>query len=90
MRAKLKHPVLAVSLVGVLLTALSACTPHHDHFHNKFGLMHEQFHGETHPWAEHHQFLQGWEELPRDYRGRGSYSRRYDDRDPYYGSILRW
>jgi len=90
MSTNLKHTVFAVLLIGVLLTALSACTTRHDRFHNNFGLTHEQFYEEPYPQAEHPRFHQSWGELPRDYRSRGGYSGRYDDREPYYGSILRW
>ncbi len=90
MSTKLKHTVLTVSLVGVLLTALSACTTHHDRFHNNFGLTHQQFHEEPYTQAEGRRFHAGLAEWHRDHHDRDGYGGRYDDRDPDYRSILRW
>jgi hypothetical protein len=90
MNTKLKHTVFAVSLIGVLLTTFSACSTHHDRFHDNSGLTREQFREERYRQTGHPRYHQSWEELPSDYRGRGGYSGRFGDRDPYYGSILRW
>jgi hypothetical protein len=89
MSTKLKHNVLAVSLVGVLLTALSACTTH-DRFHNNFGPTHGQFYKEPYTQAEDRQFHEGLAEWHRDHHDRDGYRGRYDDRDSDYRSIFRW
>ncbi len=86
MSTKLKHIVLVVSLVGVLLATLSACTTH-ERFHNNLGFLHEKFHEEPYTQAEGRQFHAGLEDLQRDHHDRDGYGGRYDDRDPDYRSI---
>jgi hypothetical protein len=90
MSTKLQHLVLVVSLVGVLLTALSACTTHRDRFPNNFGPTHQQFYEEPYTQAEDRRFHEGLAEWHRDHHDRDGYGRRYDDRDSDYRSLFRW
>jgi hypothetical protein len=78
MSTKLKHLVLAVALIGVPLTALSACTTHHDRFHNNFDSTHQQFYEEPYARAEDRR------------HDRDGYRGRYDNKDSDYNSIFRW
>lgn len=90
MSTKLKHLVLAVSLIGVLLIALSACTTHHDRFHNNFGPALQQFYEKPYTQAEDRRFHEGLAEQHRDHHDRDGYRGQYDDKDPDYRSIFRW
>lgn len=75
MRTTLKRTFLTVPLAGVLITALSACTPH-ERLHYGLEGEHEAFHATPHTSAEHRGLHEDLEDTHRGAHDRDGYQDR--------------
>ena len=76
MHTALKSTILAIPLIGILLTGLTACTPH-ERFHHTLGRVHDDFHQRPHSPAEHHRLHENLGDLHEEYHERDYDNQRY-------------
>jgi hypothetical protein len=69
---------IALPLAGLLLTSLTACTPH-ERYHRNLSRVHDQFHERPYTREEHRRLHETLDELHDDYHDRDR------DGDRYYG-----